>query len=94
MYCELCKGPGKVLVTSGTALREEISISKNPKTQKHIDILVAHFTLDEASARPGAMVSFNGLALAAGVLVIGTERTRAQPFSRSPPMGCKYNVRP
>ena len=28
-----CKGPGKVLVlvTSGTALREEISISKNPK---------------------------------------------------------------
>ena len=30
----LCKGPGKVLVTSGTALREEISImiSKNAKT--------------------------------------------------------------
>ena len=27
-----CKGPGKVLVTSGTALREEVSISKTPKT--------------------------------------------------------------
>ena len=27
-----CKGPGEVLVTSGTALREEVSISKNPKT--------------------------------------------------------------
>ena len=27
----VCQGPVKVLVTSGSALREEISISKNPK---------------------------------------------------------------
>ena len=50
----LCKGPVKVLVTSGTALREGISISKNPKThtkRREVRLLTFTPTFDESRSQ-------------------------------------------
>ena len=38
-----CTGPVKVLGTSGTALQEELSISKNPKTLSTAAKVTIHF---------------------------------------------------
>ena len=54
---------GKGTVTSGTALREEISISKNPKTQKHILVAarVSHLTPHHSSMSHDHKFKFNHL---------------------------------